>query len=110
MKKKIFALEDSNVEAAIKLAKKKFKEHETEPKLFIRWLIDTHIVESKRKAFPEDPKKLDTVYKLARWIIANVSKHLHPENYVYDTPEKQIIMSELVIILNLLVNKLKGLA
>ena len=48
--------------------------------------------------------------KLARWIISNVSKHMHPENYVNDTPEKQIIMSELVIILNLLVNKLKGLA
>lgn len=99
-----------HVEAAIALAKQKYSEHKTDPKLFLRWLIDTHIVESKRKAFPDDPKKLDTDMKLARWIIANISKHLHPDCYVSDTPEKQMLMSELVTILNGLVNKLKGLA
>ena len=64
--------------------------------------------EAKRKDFPAEAK-INTDMKLARWVVANVSRHLHPDVYTQAPKAKQIEMGEISTLLNKVVNKLKGL-
>ena len=46
----------------------------------------------------------------ARWIVANVSKHIHPDKFKSEGTAAVFKMTEICAVLNKLVNKLKGLA
>ena len=46
----------------------------------------------------------------ARWIVANVSKHIHPDKFKAEGTAAVFKMTEICAVLNKLVNKLKGLA
>ena len=48
---------------------------------FIEWIYETYVPEERRKAGPED-KIVANDLKLARWIVANITKHLHPDQFV----------------------------
>ena len=50
-------------------------------KNFIQWIYATYVPEDKRKAWPDDAR-VNTDVKLARWIVANITKHLHPDKFV----------------------------
>ena len=67
-----------------------------------------YIKEADRKPIPE--MKDYNGKSFARWIVANVSKYLHPDKFRSEGTASVFKMTEICAVLNRLVNKLKGLA
>ena len=120
LKKEIMELEKASMSAeerkaheeseeAIQEAKRRFDENND--KAFIQWLVEKYTPEDKRKPMMSEEaiSANKGQVKFARWIIANVSKHMHPDKFSGSSKAKQIEMAEIVTLVNKIVNKLKGL-
>ena len=69
--------------------------------------MEQYIKEGDRKAIPEMKDYKGKTF--ARWIVANVSKHIHPDKFKSEGTAAVFKMTEICAVLNKLVNKLKGL-
>ena len=87
-------------------------------RMFIEWVNETYIPAGKRKALPEekeeDKKGTDAAIKknsakFGRWVVANVSKWIHPDKNLDKPRAKQIEVGEVSVLVNAVVNQLKGL-
>ena len=50
--------------------------------MFIEWVNDTYVPAEKKKVLPEQQDGTRGEFKFARWVIANISRHLHPDKFV----------------------------
>ena len=92
----------------IDLAKKKFSEDQSQNKLaFITFINDTYVPENKRKPIPGE-EVTSVNKKFARWYVGNISKHIHPDNFVNSPLAKKTEMQEIASLNNKIVNRLKG--
>ena len=96
-------------EAAVQEAKAKHAEGDD--RAFISWLVEKYTPVDKRKPMMSEDaiKEKKGEVKFARWIIQNLSKHMHPDKFTGATKAKQLEMAEVVTLVNKIVNKLKGL-
>lgn len=92
----------------IDLAKAKYEEDTSEIKLaFITWINETYVPEDKRKPMP-GVETTSVKGKFARWYVGNITKHIHPDNFVNESTAKIIEMYVVSSLSNKILNKLKG--
>ena len=106
-------------EAAIEAAKAKHAEAKAAGNMrkFVEWVNETYVPAAKRKPLPKQEeakggdakatKKGDV--KFGRWVVANVSKWIHQDKFVGKPKAKLIEMGEISVLVNDVVNKLKGI-
>ena len=76
---------------------------------FIVYIWENFVPEAKRK--PDKPLKdsdRDKDMKFARWIVARVSAHIHPDKFINE-PAKHYLHGKICVLVNKIVNRLKGL-
>ena len=63
-------------------AKAKYLGDKTPNKIeFIRWINETYVPEGKRVELPGE-EITSVKKKFARWYVAKISKHIHPDNFI----------------------------
>ena len=69
--------------AAIEVAKKKYCEatQAGNMRMFVVWVNDTYVPAAKKKTVPEQQDGKKGEVKFGRWIVANISKHIHQDKF-----------------------------
>ena len=70
-------------DAAIEFAKNKNREAKQagNMRMFVEWVNDTYVPANKKKAVPEQQDGKKGEVKFGRWIVANISKHIHRDKF-----------------------------
>ena len=77
-------------DAAIEAAQNKYLEAKQmgNMRMFLEWVNDTYVPAAKKKAVPEQEEGKKGEVKFVRWIVANISKHIHQDKFPTATKAK----------------------